>query len=648
MRISIIRKKFICSFIFICLSLLLYSEERASLRFFTFGPKSDDALVLCFTDNDTNKSNLKDSIENFMENFSKSAMTQGLHYTLIIALSYNDYTTLPDDVEVQSFVGMTELKNEIIKYKNPSVFIFDKGEAFNINYKSKDKKTPAWMLKLLLTSLSNTKLKTTSKIFSLDKNFEQKAQALDIFFEQNIPALQVTILSDSNIQNLILNLVDNYPLYYSKLYENNFFIFFNFGNIKIVSERTIIIFTEILLILLFLTTFFKTVLKGETNQTKKFFLFWAFYFVLAFTNFIFVFLANFFTSLIFKTFLGTSAFVSEYAIYYIAAFVLAWLFQVAFFYSIATQGVKKYKLTSKLFENYYPSIYFANLFVLSILDFSVFIFAFFSFAISNFYYITKKTFRRLIVYCLTFIPSLLYFILVIGNANAIINIIKNKTLFFALISLSVIFIANEIYFISQKYFKRKVFLSFASLILLSIILYSSFYFSSKNYKTPVELRQIFDNDSNHSLIKAKYKTNENLSLINLPSQNKNSRDYIQIKASLENYLDRSLGKIRINSPLNVEAIQVFVLNKNGASVYDADKNFTGTERAKFISSQRPALPFEINFSSEKDAALNIVVKIFSYDNPFNTQIDASTEKNKKIYVQNFLLEAEYEFKLNAK
>ena len=63
-----------------------------------------------------------------------------------------------------------------------------------------------------------------------------------------------------------------------------------------------------------------------------------------------------------------------------------------------------------------------------------------------------------------------------------------------------------------------------------------------------------------------------------------------------------------------------------------------------MSSQNPEQPFLINYSSEKDAILNVNVKLFSYDNPFGTKIKTD---DKIKYEEKFLLEAVTDFKLTV-
>lgn len=648
-----IRKKVFCIFIFWFSLSVIFGEDEKSLQLFSFGPETDEILVLCFTQkNNYEQSELINNLKSFIKNISVESENKNLlNQKVIIAISHNDYTDLPSDVEVQSFVGMNELTNKIIKYKQASVFIFDEDNNFNITYKTREKKSPAWMLKLFFSSIKETGLQVNSKIFSLDDGATQSMKALDVFFTENIPALHIEILPTTNIEKLISNLSYNYPKYFSKTWEQNFFLLFNFGNIKIISERTIVIFTEVLLFLIFFNLFMQSIISKKNtgiSSVKKFFTNASFYFILVMFNLFCILIAKFITGLIYKNFLGANEVITEFNIYYIIIFIATWIFEVLFIQSIATFVLKKSNFDFKSLKDFYPMLCFVNFFVLSILDFSIFIFAFITYALSNFYYLTKKIFSKTAVLLLTFIPTIVYFFMLIGNINTFIILITKNFLFFTVITLPIIFIINAIYFISKKYFKRKIFITLASILVISLFATLTFYFAVKKSNTPIEIRQVFNNGNNNTTIRSNYIIHDDLQLINLPNGNINSTDYIAVESRLENYLDRSVGTIKIKSPVKVEAVQVEILNRDGIAIYEADKSFTADKTVKFISSQKPSMPFEINFSSEKNANLEILVKIFSYENKYNTKLKNSSEVKAKNYFQDFLLEANYKFDLKAK
>ena len=247
---------------------------------------------------------------------------------------------------------------------------------------------------------------------------------------------------------------------------------------------------------------------------------------------------------------------------------------------------------------------------------------------------------------ISFIPTLLYFIFVIGNSTSLIELIHSNILFLALTSISIVYIFTIAYAISKTYFKSKFFISLLSIVLIAGITILVFITQIKQYKVSVQIRQAFTDTGNVSSIKSDYRIKKDvLTLTNIPAQSVTASKYIQIEKHLENYLDRSIGTISINSPLKIEALQIFISTATGVAIYEADKNYISTSGGiQFLSSQNPEQPFVINFSSEKDAILNVNVKLFSYDNPFGTKIKTD---DKIKYEEKFLLEAVTDFKLTV-
>lgn len=643
-------KKFVLLFVFNLLASFVFAQaENSSLELFTFGPKeSDNALVLCFTsslalDNLNNETQLLNKVRKLAKEFSEE-QKNNLDFKLLIAISHNDYTNLPEDIEVKTFVGMRTLMDEITKYKRASVFIFDDSDEQNISYKADNTKSPVWMIKLFNESAEGTGFDIHSKVFSLGKNDLQNIETLNIFFNENIPALLIKVKDDIDLELLINNLSKNFLHFFLQDWEQNYFIFFN---LQVLSERTNIIFISVFCVIIFLILFLQLVIGKKTLTKKELFTIGIIYIFFVVESFIFLQIAKSLSNFIFKAFIGSAKPIEKFNAYYIIIYISIVLFQILIFHTLLSLIQKKTNLNFEVLDNIYPRISLINFFVLVVFDFSIYPFAFFNFLVSNLYFFVKNIFWRTLILSLGFLPTIIYFIVVVGNPISTVDIFQNKILFLSLLTIPVVFIFSTIYTFSKKYFKRKFFISVAAFIFLLAIVFLTFSFSSKKYRSEIEIRQIFTDNKNSSIIKSQYDTKKNLELDNLPEQNQNSNEFFQIEKKLENYLDRSLGTISISSPLEVEAVQVFISNDEGVSVYEADRDFfLDDEGVKFLSSQKPKMPFKINFSSEKNANLNILVKIFSYENIFETRLKDSNQYNLK-YNENFLLQAETKFTLKA-
>lgn len=636
-------------FLYLCLFIFIgevFAQNQNSLELFTFGDNPENALVLCFTKKNNNyESSLLQNVRTLIKNLSTSK--NRINKTLIIAISHDDYTNLPNDVEVLSLVGLKSLATQILKYKNASVFIFDEGDDFNITYKTENRKAPSWILKLFINSKQNSNLKINSKTFSVEKNAKQNTNALNVFFTENIPALHIQLLPETNIDVLIFNLLENYYKFFSTDWEENFFLILGFDTIKIISEKIIVLVLEIFLILLFLLLFFQSLFRKNTMSLKKVScIFLAYVFILTF-NFLFIFIARSFTNFIFYIHLGTKNFI-YFLFYYFMFFIVIWFLEIISFYIVTKTFFKKLNVNLDEIEKLYPQICFINFFILCFFDISIFVFAFLTFVVSNFFSFTKKQFSKVVVLLLSFIPTVIYFLIFLKDINSFLYLLLNKIFYVSVLLLPLFFIISEIIFLYKKYFRKKITISFGVLFLIITTNYFLFLISKNKIKIPVDIRQVFTNNKNESFITSEYNLGKKLELTNIPDKNIYATDYIQVTSQLENFLDRSIGTIKINSPLKVEAIQVFILNENGISIYEADKQFSLDKYAKFLSPQNPVMPFEINFSSQKNAKLKVIVKIFSYQNYFNTKIKYIYEISSKNYIENFLLEAEYKFDLTSK
>lgn len=645
------KKKLLGVIIFVFFYALCFAQsEYTSLELFHFGSeKYENALVLCFTQTNAKQaSDFIEQVKKIVQNFSFPTETDARAFTLLIAISKNDYTDLPNDVAVKSFIGMNELISEITKYKRSSIFIFNEGERANISYQVGKVKSPSWMIKLFSHSLTETSFTMTSKIFSLDAYNNRNIETLKLFFDENIPALLVQTKPDIDITRLIKNINQNYLDHFSNDWEQNYFLLRYFNNLKIISESTSVGFIIIFLVIIFLNLFFKSVITEKKFTVKNLVVNFFLYGMLVLINFIFLLLAKNFTDFLFATVIDSKKIIPQFNVYYIVIFITVWIFEILLLQSPIVITLKKTSFTADTFSAVYPHFCLINFFVLTIFDFSLYPFVFFTYAVSNLFSLAKNNIGKVLVLFVSFISMLFYFIVVIGDSTVMIDIIRFKTLFLSLLTVPILLIFTISYAISKKYFKRKFFISLLSAVLVGAITLLIFSSTVQKYNIPVEIRQTFTDTKNAVAITSEYRIKDTLQPENIPDKTKTSAAYIDVDGSLENYLDRSIGVLRINSPLKIEAIQVFVSRATEVAVYEADKSFTQTDDGVlFLSSQNPEQPFVINFSSEKNAVLHVQVRIFSYDNPFNTKLQTTKSKTRRRYEEKFLLEAATEFQLIA-
>ena len=96
---------------------------------------------------------------------------------------------------------------------------------------------------------------------------------------------------------------------------------------------------------------------------------------------------------------------------------------------------------------------------------------------------------------------------------------------------------------------------------------------------------------------------------------------------MDNYFERSIGTITVDSPLKIEAFSVTVHAQNGVAVFESDTAFeqsSSGDTATFMSFPRPVFPGIIRFAGKKDAILTVSVVLWSKENPFNIKLAEST------------------------
>ena len=106
--------------------------------------------------------------------------------------------------------------------------------------------------------------------------------------------------------------------------------------------------------------------------------------------------------------------------------------------------------------------------------------------------------------------------------------------------------------------------------------------------------------------------------------------FLAVRTSFENYFERSIGTITIDSPLKIEAFSVTLSALNDIAIFESDVRFeqnASGDTATFVSSPRPGFPVIIHFSGKKDAALTLSVVVWSNDNPFEIKVPVDNSKD---------------------
>jgi len=132
--------------------------------------------------------------------------------------------------------------------------------------------------------------------------------------------------------------------------------------------------------------------------------------------------------------------------------------------------------------------------------------------------------------------------------------------------------------------------------------------------------------------------------------------FLTVGISLDNYLERSIGTITVDSPLKIEAFSITVHAQNGVAVFESDAAFeqnSSGDTATFISFPRPVFPSIIHFSGKKDAILTVSVVLWSKENPFDIKLAAGTNSTHNAQIDDandeypFLLKVEKTLHITA-
>lgn len=627
---------FLFSFVFI------YAQTDDDIEIFQLGKESDTALVLCITKQNTSEKLLA-SVYDFIEQSSKDDFISSLDFQVLLAVTSHDYTDLPSDIAVYKYMGIRKLIERITRYKQIAVCVFTGDDEFSINYTDGNLKAPSWLLEFVYDCFQKNSILKRRNYFLPTYFDAQTTDILNLFFQENIPALLIKQNADFDFYNIAHTLISTYKKFYSDVWDKNYVAFGFDDKLIIISETMSIIFIITVIFIIFTTIFVFGFIK-KIRFSKKDFISNVFLYLIFFSlNFLLLVCSRFISDSIFKILFGNSEVKNVLCLSYIFIFLGSYILLLSIAKLFLGLLSERFTIIVKLLQNFFPSGTLINFFVLISMQFFIYPFAFITFIFSNFFSERKRPISKLIIAFFIILPIIIYIVTIVASKEAFISLIENDILFLVILFLPLIFTLSYNFFtrVSKKTHIACVFFLLLGLVLSTVILQ----FIVRQKTIPIEVRQTFTDTTNTTHSLSLYAHYDDVQFYNIPPHNISSRSYLSIEKKFDNYLDRALGVLQINSDLMVEAIQISITRRDGMPVYEADRDFELDETtALFLTSQKPTIPFILNFSSEKDATLEITVRLFSYDNPFSTHI---AEHDYISFDERFILEANSSFILTT-
>lgn len=605
---------------FILFSLIkLFSENTV----YEFGPKIDNVLVFTASRNTENKDT---GAVKLLELLAEDLKETKLTVRIIIAITDNDTPDLPKTVPVQAHKNTKELITKIHETGNAAVFILsDTNEnKIKISAGANRKTSPAWLVQDLFTIVKKQNFSTdfySNNIILYRLGIINNDTILGEYLDAEIAAIGIS--SGMDITPLLQALINNYALKgISKKWDRHYNIKNIFGY-KIISERILIILILAITFIGLLYTFMFSFVFGKKKEKhiRDLLTLWRvpiFFFI---SNIFAFYISGRLVQYIFYIRFGNYAAIDLFPL---TAVFCKFLFGMLISFSILNF------INSKLPRNTFIYAYltslscFINIFIFSSFDLS------FSLMFLEIYLLSfisakfKKIYMQAFFLILNAALLLYYFLPVFFITDNLIhtffyanNIVA--AVFFTPYNLTVnrliLRIKKDTKIIRHKF----IFPFIVSAVFFAAVLFIFIrpIFFKEAQKNSFLIYKISASGNSAKLISDF--NQEDISIDSLFTDFKKLQTdvFIDIFAKLENYLERSIGEIKITPLKQAAVINILITKENGFPVYEANTEFTADATGRmvdFLSPLNMEEPFTVRFSTEKNSTLHVKIDAWFYGN----------------------------------
>ena len=630
----------------------IYSENTV----YEFGPKTEQAVVFTASRDVNNNETIS---TNILNELAKQLAGIKLRSSVIIAVTDNDIPDLPETLSITEHKNTKQLINKIYEKKTAAVFILSdgSGDSVKIISGSGKKTSPSWMLEDLFAEFKKENIKinfNSNNIILRRLGFLEENKILSEYLNEGIAAVEIS--TNMDITSALLALTNIYSQNIPQDWDKHYIIKNIFG-FKIIKERILII----MMIAIILSSLFYIFMFGFLFGNKKelyikdLLKLWRVPFLFFLLHTASFYASEYIVLFIFRLFLGSSDAIDLFPLLATAfKFILG--FTISSGFLIAN---KKTNLPQNGFIYGYLTslVCFLNIFIFSSFDLSLSLMFLEIYVLSFISYHLKKPYLQIMFFILNIWLAIYYFYQILFHTDNVIPVLFYSNNFMAAVFVTPYYLAiTQIFFNLKKHNPKTKFTKVSAHIFMNVVSVICFLFVIIH---PDFLRKEINKVFLIYKISGKNKSVEVVSnLKTLPANNAdknylkqfdslNINDFIDVDYKLENYLERSIGEIKVTPAMNAAVIAVLIMRENGFPIYEANAKFKTSPSgydANFLSPLNIAEPYSIKFSGEKNTTLNVKVDAFFYDNSLKTLFNSAEEKKKLIFqiTKEFVLTADSE------
>lgn len=619
---------------------LLFGENV----FYEFGPKTDNVVVFTSSvgsDNQSTTATLQ------LQAFAKRLSQQAPEVHTIIAVTKNDISELPPDIPVKRFEGIKTLIQTLSSYPNAVVCFIEAGDRHKakIITGTSAGTVPAWLLQSAYKSLQQEHI--AIDFYPNDLIFHRLGWLPDdpvlmLYNEAKIPTIKLETNADlsaffSSFSAAVMqDIKSEWDVHYFVRKANDKLI--------IVNERQIILILIVSLMLILLWLMFFSFLFGKKREqhVKDFLILWwmPLYFFLV--NLIGLLIGSKVAELLFFVRFSSIVEMNSFplitlSVKYVCA--LFFMFVFTFFHKCIPLPANRF-----IYGFMGHAVCLLNVFIFSFINLSFSMTFLLIYCISLIAYQFKSIILQIIFIVCLFLPIAPIVIHIIRYRHYLFHIV-----FFINVIPAFVFIPFDLFLIrlslsidkkrekTVSRLKIPIQCKLMGSMFLALILWV--------FVMPVKQNTVYNDfillqrlDETGSSVVKKYTHQTREDTVSNYERNSDSLtselvdSFLTVQTSLENYFERSIGTITVNSPLKVEALSITVHVQNEVAIFEADKAFdqnSSGDTAYFVSPPRPTMPFVIHFSGKKNAGLAVTVSLWSHENPFGITLAADSGMNGK-------------------
>ena len=623
--------------------LLLPAQELiAENIFYEFGPKTDKVIVFTASAGSDNQAT---AITMQLQKYAQKLSADAPNTHIIVAITKNDVSELPVDVPVKRYEGTKALIQTLITYPNAAVCLLapDKSDSARIITGTSKGTTPAWFLKAVYASLEQKNIPIdfyTNAVVFHRLGWLPDDPALRLYNEANIPAIKIETGAD--LSDFFSSVAPTVIQSMSNEWDTHYFVFKLYKKLVIINEQHIVITLIVSSIIFLLWLMFFSFLFGKKRDqhVKDLFKLWwmPIYFFLV--NWLGFFLgAKIAEALFYLRFSSTS----ELNSFPLTALLIKYVFALFFMFTV-TAFNKFIPLPANRFIYGFiaHAVCLLNIFIFSFINLSFSIIFMVIYFVSLAAYHFKNIVLQIIFIVCLFLPLMPFMMHIILYREYMFHII-----FFINLASACIFVPFDLFLIrlslsfdkKRKIVKPRFRIPIQCKVMGGVFLVLALWvFVMPVTKSTVRNRWIVIqhlNGDESSVVKKYINSSAEEKITDYTRGNtqgtaETADSFLTVRTSFENYFERSIGTITIDSPLKIEAFSVTLSALNDIAIFESDVTFeqnSSGDTATFVSSPRPNFPVVIHFSGKKDAALTLSVVVWSNDNPFEIKVPVNNSKD---------------------